>query len=100
MVAASTCEFLGFAPSSFSGAPSTWSSGRNGPEEPRFRLRPVRLGALTFRSRLLVGTGVASKRLAKGSSGRNETDTSLGRASWPSALGWGSSFVVKAWELC
>jgi hypothetical protein len=51
-------------------------SFKKGPEEPRLRFRPVRLGTVTLSSTLLVVTGVESKRLAKGSSGRSETEMS------------------------
>lgn len=64
----------------------TSSSERKGPEVPRFRLRPVRFGTVTLSRRLFVLTGVDSKRLAKGSSGRNETDMSFLSSSSPSAL--------------
>jgi hypothetical protein len=49
-----------------------------GPEEPRLRLRPVRFGTVTLSRRLLVVTAVESKRLANGSSGRNETEMIFG----------------------
>jgi hypothetical protein len=67
-------------------------SDRKGPEEPRFRLRPVRLGTVTLSSKLLVRTGVDSKRLANGSSGRSDTEMSCLSSSSPSALMVVSSF--------
>lgn len=77
---------------------SSWA--RNGPEVPRLRLRPVRLGTVTLSSRLLVATGVESKRLASGSSGRSETEMTLGRAFSPLAPGCGSSLALKPWRPC
>jgi hypothetical protein len=71
------------------------SSDRKGPEEPRFRLRPVRLGTVTFNSKLFVRTGVDSKRLANGSSGRSDTEMSCLSSSSPSALMVVSSFDRK-----
>lgn len=62
------------------------SSVRKGPVVPRFRLRPVRFGTVTLMRRLFVLTGVDSKRLAKGSSGRSETEMSFLSSSSPSAL--------------
>lgn len=62
------------------------SSVKKGPDEPRFRFRPVRLGTVTLKSRLLVRTGVDNSRLAKGSSGRSETEMSFFSSSSPSAL--------------
>jgi hypothetical protein len=56
--------------------PSISSSARKGPDVPRLRLRPVRFGTVTLRSRLLVVTAAESKRLANGSSGRSETEMS------------------------
>lgn len=53
-----------------------WASPsvKKGPVVPRFRFLPVRFGSVTFSRRLLVVTGVESRRLANGSSGRSDTE--------------------------
>lgn len=52
------------------------SSLKKGPDVPHFRFLPVRAGTVTLSRRLLVVTAVDSRRLAKGSSGRSETEMS------------------------
>ena len=64
-------------------------SARNGPEEPRFLLRPVRLGTVTLSSKLVVVTGVETRRLAKGSSGRSDAETNSGSCAPVSLSGSG-----------
>jgi hypothetical protein len=73
------------------------SSLRKGPEEPRLRFRPVRLGTVTLSSTLFVVTADESRRLAKGSSGRNETEIRLLSSSL--SLLAGSSFESKPCEV-
>jgi hypothetical protein len=80
---------------------SSSASVKNGPGEPRLRLRPVRLGTVTLSSRLLVVTAVESRRLAKGSSGRSDTEMScLSSSSSSPPLVVGSSLARRPWAAC
>jgi len=63
------------------GSAAISSSLMKGPEVPRLRLRPVLFGTVTLSRMLLVVTAVESSRLAKGSSGRSETEMSCLRSS-------------------